>query len=222
MCGLPPSRLPPVWACPTAESSGSTAIRSACLEPRLMTLKGFINSLLVGNSCILMRNHLMVVYGGGGLGGRGVGVSPPICFPAPAWGTTTPPGPAGRPVCEAPTRHSLILMSFLLSVLPGPSNRSLIAIYHLQKQMWGQWDGEGWRPDEAVRRGRGWLGAQGARTPSGRWVLRVPGHPLLPGWARSGDGRQGPSGMAGHGQESEGTQEEDPTPTPGGQFPALI
>lgn len=35
------------------------------------------------------------------------------------------------------TPPSLILMSFLLSILPGLSNRSLIAINHLPKQMSG-------------------------------------------------------------------------------------
>jgi hypothetical protein len=72
--------------------------------------------------------------------GRGVGVSLRY-FSAPAQ------VPAVQRACDTPSQqpcHSLILMSFLLSILPGLSNRLLIAINHLLKQMSGQWDRDGW------------------------------------------------------------------------------
>lgn len=76
----------------------------------------------------------------GHVAGCGAGVSPPIRFPAPAQATTAPPGPTATACLRCAlltTPPSLILMSFLLSILPGLSNRSLIAINHLPKQMSG-------------------------------------------------------------------------------------
>lgn len=75
--------------------------------------------------------------------GRGAGASSPTHSPSPAQATAAVEPTAGG-VCGVclgcallTTPPSLILMSFLLSILPGLSNCSLIAINHLPKQMSG-------------------------------------------------------------------------------------
>lgn len=113
-----------------------------------------------------MRNHPGVVDGGGGES-WGVGwVSSQRVSLGTCPGGDAPAGSLGpvqwvlRPSPQASL--SLILMSFLLSIFPGFSNRSLIAINHLLKQMSGTmgWDGGGLMK----------LSGEGAWV-AGRWVL---------------------------------------------------
>lgn len=113
-----------------------------------------------------MRNHPGVVDGGGGaswgvgwLSSQRVSVSQHL----PRWGCSCWVPAVQWVLRPSPQASlSLILMSFLLSIFPGFSNRSLIAINHLLKQMSGTmgWDGGGLMK----------LSGEGAWV-AGRWVL---------------------------------------------------
>lgn len=116
-----------------------------------------------------MRNHPRVVDGGGGVSwGTGVSVisSESVSQHLPRWGCFCRV-PAVQWVLRPSLKAclSLILMSFLLSIFPGLSNRSLIAINHLLKQMSGtmEWDGGGLMK----------LSGEGVWV-AGHWVLPLP------------------------------------------------
>lgn len=84
----------------------------------------------------------------------------------PRWGSSCRVPAVQWVLCPSlKARLSLILMSFLLSIFPGLSNRSLIAINHLLKQMSGTmgWDGGGLMK----------LSGEGVWV-DGRWVLPLP------------------------------------------------
>lgn len=108
---------------------------------------------------------------------------------------------------------SLILMSFLLSIFPGLSNRSLIAINHLLKQMSGTMG-----PD-----GGGLMKLSGESVwVAGRWVLPLPAQvgwekpAQRPGQFSENRGSQIKQGLGSEGRQADA---EDSTSPPGGQRP---